>query len=164
FVGLASLLLREIFLVDLISSWSERLVGVALLAIGLWGFRKALSTHVHVHEHSHNGRTHMHAHLHGHSHQPAHEHNSAHTHTHAGRRRQQPDLYRRGTRRLSERLGEARPGTAGLSFLFYRFAANASNFWYSIRIALNALTTAATCCSSGASCGVSRMISNGAGF
>ena len=64
-VGLLSLLFREILPVNLIASWSERLVGVVLIGIGLWGFRKAFTQHLHTHEHSHGGHPHNHVHLHG---------------------------------------------------------------------------------------------------
>lgn len=84
-VGLFSLALRGILPLEALSSWAERLVGVVLLGIGIWGLRSALRHHVHVHEHSHDGQTHAHIHVHGHG--SAHSHESApaqpHTHTHA---------------------------------------------------------------------------------
>ncbi len=84
-VGLFSLALRGIFPLEALSSWAERLVGVVLLGIGIWGLGSALRHHVHVHEHSHDGQTHAHIHVHGHG--GAHSHESApaqpHTHTHA---------------------------------------------------------------------------------
>ena len=36
-VGLLFLLLRDVLPVDLISGWSERLVGMVLIGIGAWG-------------------------------------------------------------------------------------------------------------------------------
>ncbi len=82
-VGLLSLVFREILPVDLIASGSERLVGVMLIGIGLWGFRKAFTQHLHTHAHSHGGPPHNHAHLHG----PGNAHPEAvpapHAHTHA---------------------------------------------------------------------------------
>src|SRR2546426_1662395 len=42
-VGLISLLLREILPLDLVSSCADRLMGVVLIGIGIWGIRKALS-------------------------------------------------------------------------------------------------------------------------
>src|SRR5258705_13346812 len=41
-VGLVSLAVRGVLPVDLISSWSDRLVGVLLIGIGLWALRKAV--------------------------------------------------------------------------------------------------------------------------
>jgi len=64
-VGLLALLLRDVLPMDAISSWSERLVGIALVAVGLWGARRALTTRVHVHSHAHGGSVHAHVHFHG---------------------------------------------------------------------------------------------------
>jgi len=87
FVGVASLLVREIIPLDAVSSWGERLVGLMLVGIGLWGLRKAFSTRIHVHEHAHDGEKHVHMHLHAHPHLPGHHHegetDTPHTHTHA---------------------------------------------------------------------------------
>jgi hypothetical protein len=82
-VGLLSLLLRGILPVDFLSSWAERLVGVVLIGIGLWGMRKAFTNRVHTHAHSHDGSSH--AHIHVHSTGTAHAHGAAaeHSHTHA---------------------------------------------------------------------------------
>lgn len=83
-VGVLSLTLRGLLPLDLLSSWAERLVGVVLLGIGIWGLRNALTSHVHVHEHSHGGQPHAHIHVHGH--ETAHSHQAAtskvHTHSH----------------------------------------------------------------------------------
>lgn len=81
-VGLLSLLLREVLPLDLISSWSERLVGVVLIGIGLWGLRRACTQRLHLHEHWHDGHTHVHVHVH--SAQAVHGHaaDGAHAHTH----------------------------------------------------------------------------------
>ncbi|MGZ5516480.1 MAG: High-affinity nickel transporter [Limisphaerales bacterium] len=78
FVGVLSLCLRGLLPIDLISSWSERLVGVMLIGIALWGFRAALR--IHAHEHGHDGEQHEHIHMHapGKTHTPSH-----HVHTHA---------------------------------------------------------------------------------
>ncbi len=80
-IGIFALIFREIIPVDLISSYSERLVGVVLIGIGIWGLRKVFSKHIHTHEHKHEGETHVHIH----SHKPSvdHEKPAAHVHTHA---------------------------------------------------------------------------------
>jgi ABC-type nickel/cobalt efflux system permease component RcnA len=65
------LLLRGVLPLDRISSWSERLVGVVLIGIGLWGLQKALRRRAHVHEHEHDGERHAHLHLHRHPHEVA---------------------------------------------------------------------------------------------
>lgn len=69
--------LTGLFPIDTISSWSERLVGVVLIAVGLWAWRRAASTRVHTHQHEHEGgaHTHMHAHWSG--------DRSRHHHSHA---------------------------------------------------------------------------------
>lgn len=80
-VGLLALWFRDLFPVDLLSSWGERLVGVMLFGIGLWALRKAFQNQVHVHEHEHDGNRHVH--FHTHSHRLAHGTREAHQHTHA---------------------------------------------------------------------------------
>jgi sulfite exporter TauE/SafE len=64
-VGAFFLTLRDVLPIDLISGWSERLVGVVLVAIGLWGLRAALDRRVHAHAHRHGQDTHVHMHAHG---------------------------------------------------------------------------------------------------
>jgi len=80
-VGLLSLWLRELLPVELLSSWGERLVGVMLLGIGIWGLRKVLRQRVHLHQHEHDGEEHVHVHVH--SARSDHEHPRAHLHQHA---------------------------------------------------------------------------------
>lgn len=81
-VGVLALLLRGLLPVDTLSSWSERLVGVALIAVGLWGLRRAASIAVHSHPHAHDDR--VHAHLHAHAGGlDAHDHAGSHSHLHA---------------------------------------------------------------------------------
>jgi ABC-type nickel/cobalt efflux system permease component RcnA len=63
-VGFLSILLREVLPVNLISGWAERLVGVVLIGIGLWGLNKALTARIHTHRHDHNGEAHSHIHFH----------------------------------------------------------------------------------------------------
>jgi hypothetical protein len=79
-VAALALLLRELLPLQALSSWSDRLVGVALIAIGLWGLRRALAHNVHVHRHTHGGLTHSHIHFHADAH--AHEAPQAHAHAH----------------------------------------------------------------------------------
>jgi len=80
-VGLLSLMLREFIPVDLLSSWGERMVGVMLIGIGLWGLRKALKHNIHTHEHEHGGERHVHIHVH--SANSRHGKAAAHQHSHA---------------------------------------------------------------------------------
>jgi len=80
-VGALSLVLREFLPVERLSAWGERLVGVMLIGIGLWGIRRAMTVRVHLHRHVHDGAEHAHAHVHA-NHAP-HEVPKAHVHTHA---------------------------------------------------------------------------------
>jgi ABC-type nickel/cobalt efflux system permease component RcnA len=81
-VGLLALGLREVFPVESVSAWSERLVGVLLIGIGLWSVRKALQVEIHTHEHAHDGGAHQHVHFH--TPEPGHVHaTEPHVHTHA---------------------------------------------------------------------------------
>jgi sulfite exporter TauE/SafE len=80
-VGGLSLILREIIPIEAISGWSESLVGVMLILIGIWGFRKAFQTRIHTHTHKHNDEEHQHIHIH--SNPKLHKKPEAHIHTHA---------------------------------------------------------------------------------
>jgi hypothetical protein len=62
-VALLAILLRD-FLppVDILSAWGERIVGVALIAIGLWALRRAL--HISPGAHQHGAVAHDHVHVH----------------------------------------------------------------------------------------------------
>lgn len=79
-IGLLLLLLRDLVPKDLLSSWGERMVGVMLIAIGVWALRKAFT--IHAHEHDHGEERHLH--LHAHARHIAHNQVRAHAHhTHA---------------------------------------------------------------------------------
>ena len=78
-VGLTSLWLRDLLPLQMLSSWGERVVGLTLVAIGIWALRKAFK--VHAHEHEHDGTRHLHIHVH-HQHAP-HGRSGAHQHSHA---------------------------------------------------------------------------------
>ncbi len=80
-VGVLALALREVLPVERLSAWGERLVGVMLIGIGVWGIRRARAIQVHLHRHRHDGAEHAHAHVHA-NHAP-HEAPKAHVHTHA---------------------------------------------------------------------------------
>lgn len=78
-ISAAALLLREALPLERFSAWSERLVGVALIGVGLWGLRLALRERVHRHRHEHGGRPHEHVHFHRHGHAGP----GSHRHEHA---------------------------------------------------------------------------------
>jgi ABC-type nickel/cobalt efflux system permease component RcnA len=85
-VGLLALLLRSVLPMALISSWSERLVGIVLLIVGAWGVRRTLVTHVHSHAHFHGGSQHTHVHFHTsspHAQEQERRELVPHSHTHA---------------------------------------------------------------------------------
>jgi hypothetical protein len=85
-VGVLALAVRGVLPVEAISSWSERIVGVALVAVGLWSARLALQTRVHTHVHTHGAQPHAHLHMHragAEAHVPAVRQAVPHTHAHA---------------------------------------------------------------------------------
>jgi hypothetical protein len=60
-MGLLALALRGVLPLERVSSWSERMVGAVLIAVGLWGLRKAfrprLEDEAHGHSHPHRRRS-----------------------------------------------------------------------------------------------------------
>ncbi|HEV8481198.1 MAG TPA: nickel transporter [Candidatus Eisenbacteria bacterium] len=65
---------RESLKIDVVSHWGERVVGVSLVALGLWALWRARRTHLHSHRHAHEGgepHVHVHAHAPGRGHEPA---------------------------------------------------------------------------------------------
>jgi hypothetical protein len=61
-IAALAVLLRDLLPpVDVLSSWSERLVGAALIAIGLWALRRGLR--IRTGEHAHGPLTHEHVHV-----------------------------------------------------------------------------------------------------
>ncbi|NIS48757.1 MAG: nickel transporter [Aliifodinibius sp.] len=83
-IGVLVFLFKEMLPVDLLSAWSERLVGAVLVVLGIWGIRRGFTTRLHYHEHKHDGDRHAHFHLHSpeSSHKKKHSH-TAHHHSHA---------------------------------------------------------------------------------
>jgi hypothetical protein len=64
-IALLLLLLREQLPLDLISAYSERLVGVALIGVGGWGIWRAMRVGLKPHSHSHAGASFAMGTLHG---------------------------------------------------------------------------------------------------
>ncbi len=79
-VGFLVLLFREIIPIDLVSSVSERIVGIILIGIGLYGLRTAFRNKLHIHEHKHDQVNHFHFHLH--KKDIPHQNKKAHFHSH----------------------------------------------------------------------------------
>jgi hypothetical protein len=73
--------LRQVVHLESWSAWGERLVGVAMIGLGLWGLRSLFRERLHAHEHRHEG----HGHVHFHVHRPDEDHAApkAHAHGHA---------------------------------------------------------------------------------
>ena len=71
--------------VDLVSAWSERLVGVVLIGVGVWALHRALRGHLHTHSHEHAGIEHAPIHFHARPHSASQTRQSrlATDHTHA---------------------------------------------------------------------------------
>lgn len=88
-LGTLAALVGQILPMERISSVGERLVGVVLIGIGLWGLLRALrqTGRLHQHEHEHGGERHVHVHVHAHADaHAAHERqprDEGHRHTHA---------------------------------------------------------------------------------
>lgn len=83
-VGLLALLLRGWLPIASLSSWSERIAGVVLIGIGVWGLHRAFGTRIHTHPHAHGPRVHSHPHPHAHGVRLDAAHAATgHTHTHA---------------------------------------------------------------------------------
>lgn len=79
-IGILFLIFRELIPVESISAYSEQLVGMVLLLIGLWSFYKIFKEeekHRHLHVHS-NHTVAIHKHEHAHHHETSHHH----THNH----------------------------------------------------------------------------------
>lgn len=82
-VGALVLLFRRVIPLELVAGHGERLVGLALVGIGLCALRRALSGRLHAHEHEHDGHRHTHLHIHLRGGAGSHSHPAAHAHEHA---------------------------------------------------------------------------------
>lgn len=80
-IGLLAIIFRELIPIDLISTYSERIVGIVLIGIGLWGIKKVIYKNIHIHEHKHDGEKHIH--IHSHDSLDMHNKTGAHNHSHA---------------------------------------------------------------------------------
>jgi hypothetical protein len=69
--------LRQVVHLEAWSGWGERMVGVTMIGLGLWGLRSLFRERLHAHEHDHGGPGHVHFHVHHSSGE------KAHVHTHA---------------------------------------------------------------------------------
>lgn len=77
-IGLIALFFQEIFQsMEIISSIGEKIIGITLIAIGLWGINRAAKLNVHSHTHTHENIEHTHYHAHAQK-----EKHSSHFHSH----------------------------------------------------------------------------------
>ncbi len=92
-IGVLFLLFRDFIPVEKISAYSEQIVGVMLILIGLWAIAKAglrLRSKKHAHPHIHKTGEGEFVHIHEHNHNTEHVHSKpeAHKHTHQKQHRQ----------------------------------------------------------------------------
>lgn len=71
-VGLVLLAFGSLIPLDLVGVWSERIVGVAIVGVGVWGLWRVRASWGREHQ----APAHGHDHAHGHAHEHAHEHAS----------------------------------------------------------------------------------------
>lgn len=76
-LAMLAFLLKSYLPTEGLSQWSEKLVGIVLIGVGLWSFRKAISQKVHYRVHEHDGTSHAHYHI------PVTEIKNKKPHTHA---------------------------------------------------------------------------------
>ncbi|MDQ3021068.1 MAG: sulfite exporter TauE/SafE family protein [Bacteroidota bacterium] len=82
-IGILVFFFKEFIPLEGLSEWSERLVGIMLIALGIWGIQKAMSARVHYHLHEHDGSAHAHFHLHNKQTAHGHDKQTVHQHKHA---------------------------------------------------------------------------------
>ena len=76
-IGLLFILFKEFIPIEAISAYSEQIVGIVLVGIGVWAiikaFRSRVATHRHPHYHA-EPEPHVHIHAHHHEHENLHQH------------------------------------------------------------------------------------------
>lgn len=80
-LGGIGVLSKETLDLNVISAWSEFLVGFILMAVGLWAFYKAKGIVVHSHPHDHSDSAHDHVHIHTQTEEHSHQSHHSHGHT-----------------------------------------------------------------------------------
>ena len=79
FIGGLFVVFKDLIPIDSISNYSEQLVGLVLIGIGIWAFYKIFrinKNHKHLHVHSEDSPI-IHSHKHEHSHEKSHRHTHA---------------------------------------------------------------------------------------
>jgi hypothetical protein len=83
-IAAVAFLLRPFIHMETLSHWSERIVGVVLIGVGIWGLSRIRRFHIHSHGHEHDEGDHEHIHFHDREEAHAvHEPRSRHRHGHA---------------------------------------------------------------------------------
>lgn len=82
-IGVLFILFKEYIPIEAISEYSEQIVGLVLIGIGLWAIIKVFlkKTPAHKHPHYHT-EPEPHVHIHAHPHKTDHDHDHPHSHTH----------------------------------------------------------------------------------
>ena len=84
-IGILFLLFKEFIPIEEISYYSEQIVGLILVGIGVWAIYKVFNSSIPKHKHPHyhtDPEPHVHIHAHPHTHEHDHEHGPEHSHTH----------------------------------------------------------------------------------
>ncbi len=63
-IAAVAFLLRRFIHMETLSHWSERAVGLVLIAVGVWGLSRIRRFHLHSHSHVHEDGPHEHIHFH----------------------------------------------------------------------------------------------------
>lgn len=78
-IGILFLLFKEFIPIEAISAYSEQIVGIVLVGIGVWAIIKVFRNKTHKHKHPHfHAEPEPHVHIHAHPHEAEHVH--AHVH------------------------------------------------------------------------------------
>ncbi len=83
-IGMLFLLFKEFIPVEAISQYSEQIVGLILIGIGIWAIYKVFNKSIPKHKHPHFHKDpEPHVHIHAHPHEHEHTHVPEHSHTHS---------------------------------------------------------------------------------
>lgn len=82
-IAAVAFLLRRFIHMETLSHWSERMVGLVLIGVGIWGLSRIRRFHIHSHGHVHDDGDHEHIHIHDRSgshsdYEPATQHRHGH--------------------------------------------------------------------------------------
>jgi ABC-type nickel/cobalt efflux system permease component RcnA len=82
-IGMLFLAFKEFIPIEEISHYSEQIVGLILVGIGVWAIYKVFNRSIPKHKHPHfHDDPEPHVHIHAHPHEHEHDHGPEHTHAH----------------------------------------------------------------------------------